>query len=385
MRRVFIAGLIAIISGCGMDEKKIFLHLKPVSYKININSADMLRVEVLTDSESESFSHSITEGNYFEFKGKWNEEISISVEGIKGSDSIFFGLSAPFYPQEAKEEIYIPLGINDEFVKIQEFPEIVPLQICGAKNKFVVIGNNGVFLIDLLSFKIKKIYDRIEDSHGCAFVSDGILVGGKGNLLFLKGGEQREYEIEGLEKYAIFSAEKYAVIAGGISDGKKTAESYLFKDGELKKWKSMNSPRAGHIAIPLQNNDFLIAGDGEPEVWRNAKMDFESFFISDSVGDVSTGVFVENRIFFIKKDTGEILELNIEERKLNSSGVFNGTNGAGDGKNGMIVNDEGDVLILPDLKTIHIKEIESSPNKIYSTRGIYIIVSKTGFYIYMKK
>jgi len=386
MKRILITGFFLFIVGCGEESSKIQIHLKPLSSDISIRSADLLNFEVWSNSETKIFSHSLKDSDSFEFKGAWDDDISVSVEGMKGSEVIFFGISAPFYPWEVKDKIYIPVYVEDEFRRVPEFSGISPEWICGNKNGFVAIGDNGIFRVNLLSFKMERIYESIEDGCGCAFTSDGILIGRKGKVLYLKEGEYKEYDLGGIEKFSIFSAGKYAVISGGLSSGKKSAESYIFKDGDLKKWKNMNSPRAGHIAIPLDNGDFLIAGGGgEPEIWRNEKMNFEKFSASRTIGDVSAGLFLDNKIFLIKKDTGELLEIELLSGKVNSSAIFNGVHGAGDGRLGMFVNNEGDVLILPDLKTFHIEEIEASNNKIYSTRGIFMVVSKRGFYIYMKK
>jgi len=386
MKRILIAGFFLFITGCGEETRTIQIHLKPLSSEINISSADLLNFEVWSGSENRVFSHSITGSNSFEFKGDWNDEVSVSVEGIKGSNSIFFGLSAPFYPSGVREKIYIPVYFLDEFGKIPGFSGVFPEWICGNKNGFVVMGDNGVFRVDLLSLKMERIYEVVEDACGCAFMSYGVLIGRKGKLLFLKEGGYKEYDMGGIEKFAIFSTDEYAVISGGIFSGKRSAESYIFKEGDLKKWKSMNSPRAEHIAIPLKDGNFFIAGGGgEPEIWRNDRMEFEKFSTSKPVGDVSAGVYVENRVFLTKKDTGEILEVDLLNGNVNLSSVFNGVHGAGNGKTGMFVNDDGDVLIIPELKTVHIKGIESSRSRIYSTRGIFVIVSKSGFYIYMKK
>jgi len=386
MKKILITGFFLFITGCGEETQTIQIHLKPLYSNINIRSAEVLNFEVWSGSKREVFSHLLAGSDSFEFKGDWRDEVSVSVEGIKGTDSLFFGLSAPFYPSEVKNKIYIPVYLPDEFGRIQEFPGISPEWICGNENKIVVVGDNGVFRVDLLSLKMERIYGDVEDVCGCAVVSDGVLIGKRGKVLYLKDEGYKEYELNGLEKFAVFSTPDYAVISGGIYSGKKSAGSYIFKEGDLKKWKNMNSPRAGHIAIPLEEGDFFIGGGGgEPEIWRDEKMDFEKFSPSKPIGEVSAGVFVGNKVFLIKKESGELLEVEVLSGRVSSFTVFNGIHGAGDGRMGMLINDEGDVLILPDLKTLHIKEIEAYKSRVYSTRGIFVIVSKGGFYIYMKK
>lgn len=386
MKRVIIAGFI-LIFGCGEESQRILLHLKPLSSDVNINSADFLNVNILMDSDTKNFSYPLTGGNSFEFKGNFEGEISISIEGMKDFDPIFFGLSAPFYPSEVKEKVYIPVFIPEEFVRIPDFQGLSPLTSCGRRNGFAFVTLNGVFSVDLLSFRMEKIFEGIDkEVYGCAWTSEGLLIGERGKVLFINEGGYKEYELGELQKFAIFSTDEYAVICGGISYSKKTAESYIFKDGNLRKWKSMNSPKAGHIAIPLGNGDFMIAGGGgEPELWRKGNMDFEEFSSTQPLGDVSAGVFVDGKIFLIRKETGDLLEVGISDGKVNPSGIsFNGVRGAGDGKSGMIVNNDGEVLILPSLKEVQIKDIEP-PAELYATRGIYIILSKRGFNIYMKK
>lgn len=376
------------LAGCGNGEKFLSVTLKPLSPEVLPGSAEILEITIYTESgDKRTFSHPMRDG-FFDIKGEWNEEIFFEVEGFSGGSSLFFGRSAPFHPREIDKKIYIPLSLPERMTKVPDLPGIPLISACAGENTIAVITREEVLFLDMLTFRVKSggSFPENEEVYGCAFISKDIAIGTRGKIYLITEKGTKELPLPmPLEKYVLFSGGDYGVIAGGMENGKRTSKVYLLMDENLSEGKNMLSPRAGHVAIPLREGNFLIAGGGsEPEKWNAEKREFERVISAVSIKEVITGVSSGEKVYLIKED-GEIVELDMVSSSAKSTGAFEGAfHGSGDGEGGVIVNRKGETLLIPSFQTFQLPEVEGE-SYTFALKGIYGIISRNGFFIFMRK